>query len=224
MSPGVAREGYDVNRTRSEMPVRSVGSFNPTLAIVVSSMIMTFFLVGFATGYFKRWLLGIEAAESEEFRQRQLRMMMMHNSRSKPEEDGGLDAEVVNSLPLLQYADYMKQQGVGDPSPEDCPVCLSVFEGSDRVRVLPICKHSFHSDCIDAWFQLHSTCPVCRASLQPDRGHGGPPALEVVIHDSRRAVPGLSQQGKPRIPTKIALFFDISRSVSDLVIDSSSNL
>lgn len=35
-------------------------------------------------------------------------------------------------------------------------------------RELPKCHHSFHIDCIDMWFHSHSTCPVCRAPVEPE--------------------------------------------------------
>ncbi|PPR99225.1 hypothetical protein GOBAR_AA21441 [Gossypium barbadense] len=43
-----------------------------------------------------------------------------------------------------------------------CCVCLYEAEEGERLRRLPRCKHCFHVDCIDAWFQYRSTCPLCR--------------------------------------------------------------
>jgi E3 ubiquitin-protein ligase ATL6/9/15/31/42/55 len=67
----------------------------------------------------------------------------------------------------------------GDDDDEDdgqehreCAVCLSDFEEEDDLRLLPGCKHVFHQDCIDVWFQSHSTCPLCRASLVPKTSDG----------------------------------------------------
>ncbi|CAI8612617.1 unnamed protein product [Vicia faba] len=44
----------------------------------------------------------------------------------------------------------------------ECPVCLSVFADGEEVRELSVCKHSFHSSCIDLWLSNHSNCPICR--------------------------------------------------------------
>ncbi|RHY69931.1 hypothetical protein DYB30_006823 [Aphanomyces astaci] len=45
---------------------------------------------------------------------------------------------------------------------EDCVICMSCM--NDAVT-LP-CGHHFHSDCIDAWLRLFSTCPTCRHQIQ----------------------------------------------------------
>ncbi|XP_004508196.1 RING-H2 finger protein ATL2-like [Cicer arietinum] len=71
----------------------------------------------------------------------------------------GLDAAVISSLPTFNFSP--KSQAV------ECAVCLSEFEEGETGRVLPKCNHSFHIDCIDMWFQSHSTCPLCRAPVEP---------------------------------------------------------
>lgn len=43
-----------------------------------------------------------------------------------------------------------------------CAVCLQEAINGERIRRLPKCNHCFHVQCIDAWFQSHSTCPLCR--------------------------------------------------------------
>ncbi|KAJ1395337.1 Zinc finger, RING-type [Sesbania bispinosa] len=73
----------------------------------------------------------------------------------------GLPASVISSLPVFTFSPNTH------PEPVDCAVCLSEFEYGETGRVLPKCKHAFHIDCIDMWFQSHSTCPLCRASVEP---------------------------------------------------------
>lgn len=48
-----------------------------------------------------------------------------------------------------------------------CAVCLSIVQEGETVRQLPACKHLFHVGCIDMWLHSHSTCPLCRASVEP---------------------------------------------------------
>ncbi|KAL2545142.1 E3 ubiquitin-protein ligase [Forsythia ovata] len=47
----------------------------------------------------------------------------------------------------------------------DCIVCLSRVSWGEKYKILPTCKHGFHVNCIDAWLQRHSTCPLCRCPV-----------------------------------------------------------
>lgn len=49
-------------------------------------------------------------------------------------------------------------------SPMDCAVCLDNFKAGDKCRLLPLCSHSFHAECIDLWLLKTPICPVCRSS------------------------------------------------------------
>nr|GMD63418.1 RING-H2 finger protein ATL2-like [Ipomoea batatas] len=46
-----------------------------------------------------------------------------------------------------------------------CAVCLNNISGGERCRKLTECRHCFHVDCVDAWIQNHSTCPLCRTQV-----------------------------------------------------------
>ncbi|TVT98745.1 hypothetical protein EJB05_55931, partial [Eragrostis curvula] len=48
-----------------------------------------------------------------------------------------------------------------------CSVCLAAFELGETVRLLPVCLHLFHVECIDVWLAAHSTCPICRSGTDP---------------------------------------------------------
>jgi E3 ubiquitin-protein ligase RNF38/44 len=78
-----------------------------------------------------------------------------------PAVSRGLDASVISSLPVFKFCPETHPEGV------ECAVCLSEFEEGETGRVLPKCNHSFHINCIDMWFQSHSTCPLCRAPVEP---------------------------------------------------------
>ncbi len=41
-----------------------------------------------------------------------------------------------------------------------CPICIEDYSAGAQLRVLP-CKHHFHSDCVDQWLRVASTCPLC---------------------------------------------------------------
>ncbi|KAK8697509.1 hypothetical protein V6N13_113654 [Hibiscus sabdariffa] len=77
--------------------------------------------------------------------------------------DAGVDQAFIDNLPVFHYKAI-----VGVKNPFDCAVCLCEFEPEDKLRLLPICSHAFHMECIDTWLLSHSTCPLCRATLLPD--------------------------------------------------------
>ncbi|KAM7487334.1 hypothetical protein LguiB_024818 [Lonicera macranthoides] len=74
--------------------------------------------------------------------------------------DSGLDQAFIDALPVFLYKELM-----GLKEPFDCAVCLSEFSEQDNLRLLPLCGHAFHIDCIDIWLLSNSTCPLCRGTL-----------------------------------------------------------
>ncbi|KAJ1258196.1 hypothetical protein BS78_10G056500 [Paspalum vaginatum] len=79
--------------------------------------------------------------------------------------DAGLDQDVIDALPVFMYREVVV---AGAKEPFDCAVCLCEFAGDDRLRLLPLCGHAFHIDCIDTWLLSNSTCPLCRCALGAD--------------------------------------------------------
>ncbi|XP_047311041.1 RING-H2 finger protein ATL46-like [Impatiens glandulifera] len=74
--------------------------------------------------------------------------------------DSGLDQTFIDSLPVFMYKELL-----GAKEPFDCSVCLCEFSDKDKLRMLPICSHAFHINCIDTWLLSNSTCPLCRGTL-----------------------------------------------------------
>ncbi|XP_075641230.1 RING-H2 finger protein ATL64-like [Castanea sativa] len=70
----------------------------------------------------------------------------------------GLDPSILKAIPTFTYSSKTDSL--------ECAVCLSEFEDDEQGRVLPKCEHTFHVECIDTWFQSHSSCPLCRAPVQ----------------------------------------------------------
>ncbi|XP_043706863.1 RING-H2 finger protein ATL39-like [Telopea speciosissima] len=70
-----------------------------------------------------------------------------------------MSIEDLKKLPLFEFE-------VGDKgnAPVDCVVCLESFKMGDKCRLLPICKHSFHAQCVDSWLLKTPICPICRTS------------------------------------------------------------
>jgi hypothetical protein len=75
--------------------------------------------------------------------------------------DSGLDQAFIDALPVFAYREIIG----GNKEPFDCAVCLCEFDGEDRLRLLPVCGHAFHLQCIDTWLLSNSTCPLCRSML-----------------------------------------------------------
>ncbi|GJN00218.1 hypothetical protein PR202_ga17633 [Eleusine coracana subsp. coracana] len=80
--------------------------------------------------------------------------------------DAGLDQAFIDALPVFAYREIVVGcGGDGDKEPFDCAVCLCEFDPEDRLRLLPLCGHAFHLNCIDTWLLSNSTCPLCRGVL-----------------------------------------------------------
>lgn len=98
----------------------------------------------------------------------------------------GLDPEAISMLPKFVY---QPQKSCGhangsNGSALECAICISELVEGEIVRVLPICKHFFHVECIDTWLGTHSSCPMCRAHPEQEKmklygtsSEGGEPGL-----------------------------------------------
>ncbi|KAI8020726.1 E3 ubiquitin-protein ligase ATL4 [Camellia lanceoleosa] len=70
--------------------------------------------------------------------------------------------DLISSLPVFTFGSV-----TGNLAGGDCSVCLSKFETNDQLRLLPLCCHAFHAECIDAWLSANQTCPLCRSTVHP---------------------------------------------------------
>lgn len=88
-----------------------------------------------------------------------LEQLLQHLAENDPNRYGTPPAqkEAVEAMPTVTIKENTIQ----------CSVCLEDFEIGTEAREMP-CKHTFHSDCILPWLELHSSCPVCRYQLPAD--------------------------------------------------------
>lgn len=88
------------------------------------------------------------------------------NNPSLHFQSRGLDSFTVQMIPITQFKDNMESDKVnqGDQSTE-CAICLGEYEDKEWVKTIPNCYHVFHVSCIDTWFQMHSSCPLCRSDV-----------------------------------------------------------
>ncbi|KAL9348691.1 hypothetical protein Peur_060057 [Populus x canadensis] len=78
-----------------------------------------------------------------------------------------------NHIPSFTFRQKHHPKKNDDYETPYCVVCLHEVVDGERLRKLLKCKHCFHVACIDAWFQSHSTCPLCRNQvlLRHDHQH-----------------------------------------------------
>ncbi|KAF8081024.1 hypothetical protein N665_0909s0011 [Sinapis alba] len=95
-----------------------------------------------------------ELSDSDTYRRQLQQLFHLH--------DSGLDQALIDALPVFLYKDIKGSS----KEPFDCAVCLCEFSEDDKLRLLPVCSHAFHIDCIDTWLLSNSTCPLCRGTLQ----------------------------------------------------------
>ncbi|XP_027338371.1 E3 ubiquitin-protein ligase ATL4-like [Abrus precatorius] len=70
-------------------------------------------------------------------------------------------SSLADSLPAFTFSSVTRRSS--SAAAGDCAVCLSKFEQRDLLRLLPLCCHAFHAECIDTWLQSNLTCPLCRS-------------------------------------------------------------
>ncbi|CAM0910407.1 unnamed protein product [Alopecurus aequalis] len=78
----------------------------------------------------------------------------------------------LTKLPEFAYTRSARRSGSGDGA--QCSVCLGTVLAGEMVRMLPLCKHLYHVECIDMWLASHDTCPLCRAEVEPPEDDGQP--------------------------------------------------
>jgi hypothetical protein len=72
-------------------------------------------------------------------------------------------------------------------STNECSICLVCFKDGDVCRRLPEpCGHCFHKECVDHWFELSTSCPLCKRSIKTilfgeDAGGSGTAVQPTVI-------------------------------------------
>ncbi|KAN0015021.1 hypothetical protein ACTFIU_001342 [Dictyostelium citrinum] len=82
----------------------------------------------------------------------------------------GASKKQIESVEETLYLDPVgrnKQQNYKNTQGHDtrCAICLCDFESNDLIKILPKCKHLYHSECIDPWFKASKFCPQCKVEL-----------------------------------------------------------
>lgn len=162
-SPYIHLAAYEKDSSPSP-PTSSGSKISPAILFIIIILAVVFFISGLLH-LLVRFLIkqpsSNPSAQSSNYPevphsdaiQRQLQQLFhLH--------DSGLDQAFIDSLPVFLYKDIM-----GLKEPFDCAVCLCEFSEQDKLRLLPLCGHAFHINCIDTWLLSNSTCPLCRGTL-----------------------------------------------------------
>jgi len=52
------------------------------------------------------------------------------------------------------------------PKNNNCPICLNEEIIKDKTElIVTSCRHLFHKECLNKWFETNKSCPICRAEL-----------------------------------------------------------
>lgn len=121
----------------------------------------------------------------------------------------GLDPSVLRSLPVIIFES--EKNGL------ECAVCLCELSKGEKARMLPKCNHGFHVDCIDMWFQSHSTCPLCRDPVAGNESNAKNaaerPPIEIQSDHNPNSDANEYETETPNFPTNV-LFWGNQAQVS----------
>lgn len=65
--------------------------------------------------------------------------------------------------PKLQTITYNSESDIPDGNTR-CVICYENYRSGVQVKFLP-CEHHFHCECIDEWFHVRDSCPLCKKSI-----------------------------------------------------------
>jgi hypothetical protein len=55
---------------------------------------------------------------------------------------------------------------VNGPFENICSICHESFTLGNTIRILNVCHHVYHMNCIDEWFTRNVLCPICRHDIR----------------------------------------------------------
>ncbi len=75
-------------------------------------------------------------------------------------------------MTLIKEKRYDKR--IDDFKQTECSICFDEFKKGIQVRKIPICRHIFHTKCIEKWFkskegELVHKCPLCNCEITVEK-------------------------------------------------------
>ncbi|KAK3153329.1 hypothetical protein QOZ80_2BG0170840 [Eleusine coracana subsp. coracana] len=167
--PRVADDGG-----RGDARAGSVAGISPSI-LIIAIIVVVMLLASVAIHYFIRHLCRHVGSSSGHHLSPPLPLVVSRPAASvAPAADhqsvGGVGEKaaaaeterLIAKLPLFTLASSL---AAVPKSSRDCAVCQSAFRHDDELRLLPACRHAFHSRCVDPWLRGNPSCPLCRASI-----------------------------------------------------------
>jgi len=76
---------------------------------------------------------------------------------------GPLTTDEISAIPAIK----LEPQDIGGEGAEKdvCVICQDEFQVNDLAKRLN-CRHVFHAQCIDAWLERSSSCPICNGEVR----------------------------------------------------------
>jgi E3 ubiquitin-protein ligase ATL10/75/76/77/78 len=113
------------------------------LAVVLFALVVVAVLNTLARCRIIRRLRMQQQLPSPESQQQQQQQQQRHHK--------GLEKAEIEALPVITYGVDSSKLNVEelDVGSHDCVVCLSEYQKGEKLRLLPLCNHGFHLDCIN---------------------------------------------------------------------------
>ncbi|PON48013.1 Zinc finger transcription factor [Parasponia andersonii] len=160
---------------------------SPPVTIVLTIVLLVFFLLGFFSIYFCRCFMDA-VFNTWHFRRTPSGNLAGATSSDAVAPRNGLDPALIKTFPTFIYStvrDIRRDNGNNKKYALECAICLLEFESDSLLRLLTVCYHVFHQECVDLWLESHKTCPVCRRDLDksPEPLPPPPPPPLLAIND-----------------------------------------
>jgi E3 ubiquitin-protein ligase ATL4 len=165
MVPRLAEEGGA--RGDDSRGSGGVAGISPSI-LIIAVIVVVMLLASISIHYFIRSLCRRTSSSAPPLPLVAVRSSAVAPAAAAPSVAGqGKEAAVererlIERLPLFTLASSLAAL---PRSSRDCAVCQSVFGGDEELRLLPACRHAFHSRCVDPWLRANPSCPLCRASI-----------------------------------------------------------
>ncbi|KAJ8774059.1 hypothetical protein K2173_009490 [Erythroxylum novogranatense] len=145
--------------TNSSLVPQASNFSSTSLTVILTTVLLVCFFIGFFSIYFCRYFMH-NIISTLHFRRTPSGNIV---NPANVSVNQGLDPALVQIFPTFTYSGIKGFQC--DKFGIECAICLVEFTDDNLLRLITVCYHVFHKECIDLWFESLKTCPVCRGDL-----------------------------------------------------------